>query len=191
MNRRAEEPTGGKRYQLKITLEGSEPPVWRRIIVPASIHLGRLHHVIQVVMGWEDDHLHLFRTLQGQFGSSNPEIEGDWGDESKITLSEIAPKVRTKFQYEYDFGDSWLHTVQVEKITPAEPGEKQAVCLEGARACPPEDCGGIPGYWNLLEVIKKPDHPDYEGLMEWVGPDWDPEDFNLQAINAALKRRKV
>jgi hypothetical protein len=105
----------------------------------------------------------------------------------RVKLSEVYHGPKTKFMYEYDFGDSWEHEILFEKEMPAEPGSHYPVCLEGERACPPEDCGGVWGYADLLKVIKNPEHEEYEEMMEWVGEDFDPEAFDLDEINSALK----
>jgi hypothetical protein len=186
-------------HELKITLQGSKPPIWRRIAVPSDMRLNDLHEVIQVVMGWDDDHLHQFIVpnlqprLMGRRNCerylSDPRFElDDVEDESRVRLSDLAPAVKSKFIYEYDFGDSWEHLVEVVKICPPDEGVKYPVCLAGKLACPPEDCGGIWGYYDMLEVLKNPKHERYEELSEWIGEDFDPERFDIDEINAALAK---
>jgi len=177
-------------YQLKITLRGSKPPIWRRVMVPATFNLYKLHQVIQAAMGWDDSHLHQF-IIEGEYYSiPSPD---DWEpviDERRYALTRIAPYENMKFVYEYDFGDSWEHIVLVEKILPAEAGRQYPVCIKGKRACPPEDVGGVWGYENFLEALGDPGHEEHERYQEWFDGEFDAEAFNLEAINIALQRVK-
>src|SRR3990170_4395665 len=128
-------------YQIKVTINGSKPPIWRRLLVPSDVTLARLHDIIQMVMGWYDAHLHQFIVGDTFYGVPHPDYE-DWvemQDERQFRLNEIAPGERSKFVYEYDFGDSWEHVVLVEKVLPPEPGLRYPLCIKGRRACPPED----------------------------------------------------
>jgi hypothetical protein len=182
---RSKKPETTTVYQLRVDLDGSKPPIWRRILVSADITLGDLHDIIQVIMGWDDYHMHQF--IVGEMYYSDPSMElDDVEDERSIRLRDIAPKEGSKFVYEYDFGDSWLHSIRVEKILPVEPGVKYPVCVTGKRACPPDDCGGIWGYQGLLEALKDPDDPENQYLVDWVGEDFDPEVFDLDGINRNL-----
>lgn len=175
-------------YQLKITLKGSQPPIWRRVQVPADITLAELHDVIQSVMGWTDSHLHAFSIGQTQYGSVDPEFGlDDAEDEEVAVLNQVVQRPKSKFTYEYDFGDSWEHELVLEKILPPEPGARYPRCLDGARHGPPEDCGGIWGYAELLEAIQDPEHDSHEEMLEWVGGDFDPEVFDLESINRRLR----
>jgi hypothetical protein len=179
-----------KVYQLKVTLKDIRPPIWRRIQVKNNTPLNKLHDILQVVMGWDDYHLHQF-TVQGRFyGVPDPEFLSDIEDEKKIKLKDIVTGERIKFRYEYDFGDGWLHDIVVEKILEPESGVHYPICLKGKYACPPEDCGGVWGYHNLLEIIKDPDHPEHEDMLEWVGEDYNPEAFDLDYINQQLSQIK-
>ncbi|MFL5804284.1 MAG: plasmid pRiA4b ORF-3 family protein [Roseiflexaceae bacterium] len=177
-------------YQLKVTLKGIRPPIWRRILLEPDTRLDRLHHILQDVMGWYDAHLHQFsvgRTLYGVPDSDfdfGPEVE----DETQVALGQVAPRAKSKLTYEYDFGDGWEHELLVEKVLPADPAARYPICVAGARACPPEDCGGVWGYADLLETIQNPDHPEHEEMLEWLGGEFDPEAFDLDAINRQLKR---
>lgn len=174
-------------YQIKITLQGSKPPIWRRVQVPADIRLSALHDVIQIVMGWGDEHLHQFLIGREYYGDERLADQGDVEDESKVKLNALVKKEKERFLYEYDFGDSWEHRLDVEKILPAEPDVHYPRCVEGKRACPPEDCGGVWGYADLLEAIRDPAHPEYENMSEWVEDDFDPEAFDPDEVNALLK----
>jgi hypothetical protein len=177
-------------YQLKITLDGSKPPIWRRVQVPADITLDVLHVIVQFAMGWEDYHLHEFAVGEVRYGVPDPDY-GAFGppmkDEVEATLKKVAPKEGSKLTYLYDFGDGWDHTILVEKILSADPSVEYPVCTGGKRACPPEDCGGIGGYARLLEALADPEHPEHDRLSEWVGGKLDPEAFDLDEINEALE----
>ena len=176
-------------YQIKVTLNDSKPPIWRRILVRSDITLAKLHRIIQAVMGWADYHLHQFIVGRTYYGVPHPDYGGfvEMRDESRVRLNRIVPGERFKFRYEYDFGDSWLHTLLVEKILPPEPGQQYPVCIKGKRACPPEDVGGIWGYYGFLEATQNPDHPEHEEYLEWVGGEFDPEAFDLDEVNRALR----
>lgn len=174
-------------YQIKVTLQNSKPPIWRRLLVPGDTTLADLHDIIQVAMGWEDYHLHQF-IIQGEYyGEPSPDDLFDVHDERKVTLRQIAPHEGFRFRYEYDFGDGWLHQILVEKILPPEPGQFYPVCIAGKQACPPEDVGGIWGYYEFLEAIQDPDHPEHEDYLEWIGGEFDPEAFDLEAVNQGLR----
>ncbi|MGI8605526.1 MAG: plasmid pRiA4b ORF-3 family protein [Verrucomicrobiales bacterium] len=188
---------GAPLYQLKITLKWSKPPIWRRVVVPADMRLDRLHSVIQVVMGWTDSHLHQFivgtRVDRVFFGQTDLGLDdmGDMLDEKRYTLAHLAVQPKQKFIYEYDFGDSWEHEVVVEKLLPPDPALKHPVCLEGANASPPEDCGGIPGYYNLLEIMADPKHPEHAETKEWLGGELKPGECDTDDVNMHLKRIKA
>lgn len=176
-------------YQLKVTLNGSKPPIWRRVLVPGDITLGELHDVIQAVMDWDNSHLHQFVVSDRYY--SDPffgldEYAGNVKDENRAILSRIVPGEKFKLMYEYDFGDSWEHIILVEKILPPDPQRKLPVCITGKRACPPEDIGGVWGYDTFVEAVNNPEHPDHELYSEWFEDGWDPEAFDLDAINRAL-----
>ena len=176
-------------YQIKVTLEGSKPPIWRRLLVPGDITLGDLHSIIQAAFGWWDYHLHQFIIGGIYFGVPHPDYEDylDMNDERKIRLHQITERDGFKFRYEYDFGDGWLHQVLVEKILPPEPGPDYPVCLKGRRACPPEDVGGIWGYYYFLEAIGDPEHEEHDQYLEWAGDEFDPAAFDLEEANHALR----
>jgi hypothetical protein len=153
-------------YQLKITLNGIRPPVWRRIQVSSNIGLPRFHDMIQIVMGWGDYHLHQFIIDGEYYGVPHPDYGLEMKNESRVKLNQVMFAEKDKFVYEYDFGDSWEHIILLEKILPPVSGVDYPVCLKGKRACPPEDCGGIWGYESLLETIQNPAHPEYEEMLE-------------------------
>src|SRR5690349_16792675 len=155
-------------YQLKVTLRESKPPIWRRIQSPSDISLARLHQILQVVMGWTDSHLHQFIVGGTIIGVPDPDFGVEVKNERTVKLSQVVRGEKSKFIYEYDFGDGWQHEVLVEKVLQAEPGARYPICLTGKRACPPEDCGGIWGYDDLLEAIRNPDNPEHDELREWL-----------------------
>jgi hypothetical protein len=173
-------------YRLTITLEGIRPAIWRRFEVPSTITLAKLHRVLQRVMGWRDTHLHHFFVGARGVGVRDPESGDEVEDEKKRTLAEVAPVVGTKLEYVYDFSDYWRHEVLVVAIDPA--GERRyPICLAGERACPPEDCGGRRGYEAFLTAIQDPSHEEYEETLAWAGGRFDPEAFDLESVNRALK----
>lgn len=175
-------------YQLKIELLGIKPPIWRKIKVNGKTIFGDLHMIIQIVMGWEDDHLFEFENKELRISDNS---ESDFfnrfeaKDSDEITIEEVLKRKGSKIKYIYDFGDSWEHLITVEET---EDGvlSNGAICLKGKRNCPPEDCGGIWGYMENLSIISDPKHPDYEDCIGWMGEDFDPEYFNLEKTNEIL-----
>ena len=183
----------GRVYQIKVTLNETAPPIWRRLLVAEDITLLKLHRVLQIAMGWEDCHLHHF--IAGKvFYSSPPPYADSFDDssdesEAKARLCDVLPRVKAKMDYEYDFGDGWMHSIVVEKIDESANERQVPSCIEGAQACPPEDCGGAPGYADLLETLADPDHEQREEVLEWIGGEFDPAHFDIAAVNRALKPR--
>ena len=177
--------TADKAVELTVALRDIEPKIWRRLVVPASLTLRELHAVIQTAMGWEDYHLHKYEVDGVLFGDVE-EIQG-WplGEEDSYTVGQAAAAV-DEFTYEYDFGDSWEHVIRVERVM-ASVGADTPRLVDGARACPPEDCGGFPGYEDLLVALADPEHEQHEELLEWVGGEYDPGAFDLAATNANLE----
>ena len=187
----AKEP--GKTYQLKIELEGIAPPIWRRVLVPGNASLSRLHFIIQAAMGWDNSHLHRF--IIGKQAYSDPafELEEFRGvpvlDEDEALLMDIAPRAGKALSYMYDFGDSWEHRIKVEQILRGALSKGNIVgCIDGARACPPEDCGGVWGYEGMLQALKRPKHKEHRSILNWLGEAFDPEAFDLKKTNRALLR---
>ncbi len=179
-------------YQLKITLLGIEPKIYRVVQVPAEITLRNLHKVIQKVMAWENYHLYQFVKGQTSYAPQSNEFSFSHGlSDKSVPLSDLLVKARQKLVYEYDFGDGWLHEIILQKVLPADAGTRYPVCIEGKFAAPPEDSGGPPGYCELLESLDDPAHAGHEDARSWLGEDYDPEFFNLEEINARLRRIKV
>jgi hypothetical protein len=171
-------------HRLKVTLEGVEPPVWRRLVVPSEFTLFDLHCAIQVAMGWENCHLHDFEIKRQRYALPDGDDFGNPLDETKASLRDVAGH-RAKIRYQYDFGDSWNHVIVVEKIV-ADTEVAPPVCTDGARACPPEDSGGPWGYSEKLQALADPDDEDKEALRDWMGEDFDPERFEIDAVNQEL-----
>ena len=156
--------------------------------VPVDIPLAQLHLVLQAALGWENSHLHGFVIGRVRIGMPDPMGFENVVDERKVRLHEIA-RARSRFSYEYDFGDGWEHDILVEKALVAEPGMTYPRCIAGLRACLPEDCGGPWGYADLLAALADPDHENHEDKKEWLGGDFDPESFDLAATDARLRHR--
>jgi hypothetical protein len=179
-------------YQIKVTLLDSKPPIWRRLLVSSETTLFQLHNIIQAAMGWDDSHLHQFIVDEVRY--SAPYEPGaleelDMEDERPIRLHKIISGEKFKFDYEYDFGDSWYHVILVEKILPLDPSQTLPICIKGKRACPPDDVGGVWGYDTFVEAMQDPKHPDHEMYAEWIGEEgFDPEVFDLDAVNTELRR---
>jgi len=183
-------------YELKVVLLGAKPLIWRRLRVPGAANLGWLHAVIQVAMGWTNSHLHQFLTSDARYVDPRQNEDMLLGDEpdrdeAKAKLMEIAPHEGDQFGYEYDFGDSWEHEITVEKILPNEAdAATTALCIDGDRACPPENCGGIEGYAELLKTLKNPKHPEHNTMKEWLGRPFDAEAFDVAKTNLWLRKLK-
>lgn len=173
-------------YQFKITLKGLRPPIWRRIQVPETYSLWDLHVAIQDAMGWEDYHLHQFTVIDP---STDMEILPGW----KQKIAEWFSMENSVAEYTYDFGDNWEHKVKLEKILPKEADTTYPRCIAGKRACPPEDCGGVWGYEEMLDIVADKTHEEYEETIEWLGDDFDPDHFDVNEVTFGdpAKRRKT
>lgn len=183
--------SAGDIYQLKIVLDDIKPPIWRRVQTK-DCSLAKVHDLIQRSLGWFDAHLHAFEIGSAEYG--DPEQWPDDGmfddkkqNERNTKLSALVGKGIKKIRYEYDMGDSWHHTITIEKLVPAEAGVKYPRCIAGARACPPEDCGGVWGYYNLVDALQNPKHQDRAELLEWLGGTFDPEAFDPAATTKILQ----
>jgi len=175
--------------QLRIELESIELLIWRHLVVPDTITLTRLHHVIQAAMGWTDTHLHEFEIGHRRYGVPDPDwdIDGSVMSEKRVPLLK-ALAGRQSFTYLYDFGDGWEHKVTIKKTLPNAEPKRYAICIGGENACPPEDVGGPYGYADYLAAIRDKNHPEHDDMIAWGQEDFDPEAFDLEETNATLKR---
>jgi hypothetical protein len=186
-------PAAERVYQFKVTLLDARPPIWRRIQVK-DCTLDKLHEHIQTAMGWTNSHLHHFRVGEQLYGDPLLMAENfedmEYKDSTITKVSDILPKngKRFRFEYEYDFGDGWQHEVLFEGCVQAEAGKKYPLCVEGARACPPEDVGGTWGYADFLDAIQHPNNERHEELLEWVGGSFDPEAFDAATATRRMKK---
>jgi len=170
-------------YLLKIELLEIEPPIWRRFMVPGSITLDRLHDVIQIVMGWQDSHLHEFAIGKKRY----TEYSDDGLPCARYRFVDLIKQKGRTFSYLYDFGDFWQHELTIEDsryFNPDLPGP--VFCLEGERGCPPEDVGGVTGYFDFCQAMKDPAHEEHESFMEWCGGSFDSEQFEADYVNWEL-----
>ena len=171
-------------YQLKITLQGIDPPIWRRILISENISLYKLHHIIQQSFGWTSSHLYYFGDFESKIGDPFLWEDSDTGSDRLIKIRDVLNQERPKLSYTYDTGDNWEHTIVLEQIHPTMKTQRK--CIGGERRCPPEDCGGIPGYLNMLKTLKNPGTDEYVELKEWLDGDFDPEQIDIRLINARL-----
>lgn len=174
-------------YQLRVALDGVTPQVWRRLLVPGGYTLDRVHRVIQHAMGWWDYHLHSFEINGVQYGEPDQEFDLDLVDELDTRLDSVV-RAGDTFRYTYDYGDWWEHTITVEAVWPADPQERYPVCMEGERACPPEDVGGVYGYHRLLAALRDKDHPEHAEMQAWLGRPLDPDTFVPELVTTLLRR---
>lgn len=182
-------------HVLHVELVGIQPAIWRELHVRSDMPLSKLHEVLQEAFGWTHSHMHVFEdTLRRRYGhkADGDADDFDFGgpallDESKYTVTDIAPRARNIFGYIYDFGDDWVHRLRVKKVQPPEPSKRYPACTAGKRAAPPDDCGGIPGYERLLEILEDPEHEEHEEMLEWLGGPFDPEAFDLDSTNKAVR----
>ncbi len=173
-------------FQIRIELLGVEPPIWRRIQIAQTATFWDLHVAIQDAMGWQDSHLHAFRFVGSELTLGIPDEDGFDEDDTQpgwetgifSELDYFTPLAL----YEYDFGDSWLHEVRFEKMVECDRKAGYPRCVDGARRCPPEDCGGAHGYEELLRVLADPDDDEHESTLAWCGGRFDPEEFEASSI---------
>jgi hypothetical protein len=175
-------------YQLKVTLKDIRPLIWRRVQVPSETKLDKLHLVLQDAFGWNNSHLHQYRVGERLIGIKEDDdvFLEELEDEKRIKLSQIAVE-KSRFVYEYDFGDDWEHDVLVEKVLAAVDGVRYPICTAGKRACPPDDCGGPGGYGRLLAILANPAHKEHDRMLEWIGGPFDPEAFDLERTNVLMR----
>lgn len=188
----ASSPAAGDVYQLKVTLLDTKPPIWRRVLVDGASTLDHLHEVIQAAFGWWNCHLHEFEA--GRTRYSVPDPDEDWGpppkDERRTRLDAITSE-GSKFTYTYDFGDDWRHSIVVEKVFPADRTTALPACIDGRRACPPEDCGGTWGYRELVAILADPTHPEHDEHREWIGRPFNPDSFDPSEFEDNLRSQQL
>ncbi|SDC01305.1 plasmid pRiA4b ORF-3 family protein [Williamwhitmania taraxaci] len=178
-------------YQIQVALVGSKPKIWRRVLIPSDMPLSDVHKVIQTAMGWANSHLHQFVKGKKYYA---PVVEDDdsWDDTDSIDykdilVSDLLKAVKDKMEYEYDFGDGWEHTVELEAILPVDESAVYPFCVDGKMNCPVEDSGGVGGYQHMLAVLKDTAHEEYAEYMEWLGGDLDPTYFEKDEINEMFR----
>ncbi len=176
-------------YQFKITLLDVEPPIWRRVQVDNFMTLRRFAAILLAVMGWNNSHLHQFEIGGKKYGMPDPDglhDSKDFTDEKKKKLRDFSQDDLKKFTFLYDFGDGWKHAVELEEVLEFNYKGIQPKCIDGARNCPPDDCGGTHGYENFLEAIRDPKHLEHEDMRRWIGGKFDPEKFSVRSANRTL-----
>jgi hypothetical protein len=179
-------------YQLHVELQEIAPAIWRRLLIPSWITLAKLHQVLQVAMGWTNSHLHQFEIGGTRYGIPDDEWpEMTPVDERRVTLATCLTTSVTDFSYAYDLGDSWEHSIHVESLLPVDDIRRYPICIAGANACPPEDVGGSPGYFEFIQAITDPTHSEHLDMLRWCGGAFDPTGFDLNAVNAALRKLKI
>ena len=173
--------------RLKITLDDVKPAVQRRLEVPLTIRLDRLHLVLQAALGWTDSHLYEIKAGGVGWGMPDPDFGDGPLDARKARLVDVLEDVGTKtLQYLYDFGDGWEHTIKIERVTEAVPGIAYPVLLDVSGRCPPEDVGGPWGYDEFLEALADPDHESHADMKVWAGRNYDPKVVDVEALAAAV-----
>jgi hypothetical protein len=175
---------------IKIALDETAPAIWRRVLVPTSVTFFDLHHIIQISMGWNNSHLFEFQVGDYKIGYADDDSEAyeATSDANEVILDLLLMKKGLAFIYLYDFGDYWQHTVQVEQILDKEEGKVYPICTDGLLACPPEDSGGIHGFYDKLEILMDKKHPEYSFIKEWVGRGYNPGKFNIEKVNKELPK---
>ena len=180
---------GSKAYRLKVSLRGAKPPIWRRLLVKDNTSLHRLHLILQDAMGWQNCHLYHFDTGEVRYTEyfDDDFMSDDERPASETRLGDLDLQSGDVLWYLYDFGDDWLHEIEVEEISPVERGAEYPRCLAGRRACPPEDCGGIYGYDRMLSVLRSRSDPERGEYLEWLGGDWDSDAFDPGATDDLVR----
>ncbi|WP_237726504.1 plasmid pRiA4b ORF-3 family protein [Corallococcus coralloides] len=182
-------------HVLHVELIDIAPAIWRELHVRSDTPLSKLHAILQAAFGWTNSHMHVFEDVsRQQYGHLAEGDADDFSlggppllDERKYTVADLGQRARSVFGYIYDLGDDWVHRIRVKKVQPPESGRRYPACIAGARAAPPDDCGGTPGYEELLEALQDPEDEEHEELLEWVGGSFDPEAFDLKATDKAVR----
>jgi len=180
-------------YQLRIELKRIQPLIWRRVLVPETITLPKLHLTLQEAMGWTNSHLHQFEINQQSYGMLDPDWpdEDPYLDERRVRLKPFIEAGVRRFSYLYDFGDHWDHVVHVEDLVSPPSSTQKVRCTAGENACPPEDVGSVPGYFEFLTAIKDPTHEEHQSMLDWIGYPFDPTAFDIHDVNVRLAQIKL
>ena len=179
-------------YEIEVFLAETLPQIWRRFAVRSDITLAKLHDVLQIVMGWTNSHMHEFTDMKKtRYAPRFDDLEPDWDtdavEEHEVKLCDVMPRKGSCLMYEYDFGDGWLHGLKVVQIGPSELGVRYPRCLAGERACPPEDVGGVSGFYEMFEALAAPEHQEHISYVEWIGGNFDAEAFDMDRVNRLLE----
>ena len=181
-------PPRGKVYALRLTVASLQPRIWRRLLVRETMWLSRLHEAIQVLFGWYDYQSHVFFVGAKRYGNPMDHDGVVIEDDRDATLADVRLTEHERAAYDYLFAEGWHVDIRLEKTTAAEKGAVYPRCVAGERAGPPEDCGGLEAYKDMLYCLKHPETDLGREWREWVDPGYDPEKCDLGAINKALKR---
>ncbi|OGF45407.1 MAG: hypothetical protein A2452_04490 [Candidatus Firestonebacteria bacterium RIFOXYC2_FULL_39_67] len=180
-------------YRMVVSLKGSTPAIWRSLLVPADYTLDKVAVCILTAMGWSNSHLHSFRQGQNEYLDTSEDDCMDNEDvcetleESKYTLKDLVDN-KEKIEFEYDFGDCWMHEILISEQLIVPAGKKTSVCTGGEYACPPDDCGGIDGYYRMLDILSDPEHEEFEEMSVWLGDKFDMFSLNTSKINKSLEK---
>lgn len=176
--------------QLKVTLRGVRPPIWRRLEISTDTTLLEFHHILQAAMGWTDSHLHQFEQNGVCYGAPDRDFGQPMVSERRTRVGDLLPTAKARLTYEYDFGDGWEHEVFVEALLEAQPDARYPRVTGGKRSCPPEDVGGAPGYDAFLEALADPTHDEHASMLEWIGGPFEAERFDVISANDRLPKRR-
>ena len=184
MSRKSGAKQGRGLYDIRIVIRHIDPPIWRRVIVWSATPLYSLHRIIQELFGWQDYHLYRFEIGDQEYES--PDAESTAQDATEVSLGQLGLRTGDSFNYVYDFGDDWELDISILGTPPIDHDTLYPYCVDGARAGPPEDSGGSHGYTEKLEILTSPSHPDFREMTDWIGPEFQPEVFDLRATNRIL-----
>lgn len=175
-------------YKVKIELDDVQPSIWRTLLIQSDLFLHDFHKILQTTMGWENSHLHEFKKNGKRFGiaDDSPAENRRFMDYTSIRVVDLLKEEGDTLKYIYDFGDYWVHTITLEQVNPNNDDYYYPVCIDGERSCPPENCGGIPGYIDLVKIIGHIGHPERERIFDWLGDEFDPNFFDLEEVNDFL-----
>lgn len=186
-------------YKFRLELDEIRPQIWRQIQVPEDYTFWDLHVVIQDAMGWQDSHLHQFEVLNPSTGRREhigiPDEDLDWDTKTypgwEYLIADYFTLESPTALYTYDFGDEWTHHIKLETISSVVPGVKYPCCLRGERACPPEDVGGVDGYYDFVTIMGNPKHEDYQAMRQWCGRKYEPGKFEPEKVKFSDPRKRL